>query len=51
MSSSIHLESLHTFVLAGFEQQFIPTLGKAKVEPVNCLKKKENYIIPKINEQ
>jgi hypothetical protein len=25
LSSSIHLKSLHTFVLAGFDQQFIPT--------------------------
>jgi hypothetical protein len=27
MGSSIHLESLYTFVLAGFEQQFIPVLA------------------------
>jgi hypothetical protein len=33
MSSSIHLKSLHTIVLAGFEQQFIPALAIASAAP------------------
>jgi hypothetical protein len=33
MGSSIHLKSLYTFVLVGFEQQFNPALAIASAAP------------------